>query len=137
MRYAFVIAAITFSIAQNSHGQEIVVFGDSMTDVGNAFALNGNPPSPPYSDGRFSNGITWVEVLADHLMVTRPKASTAGGTNFAYGGASAGSTRFGGGIVDIDQQVLHYLRNDEPRPDQLFALWGGGNDFNYYIRRLD
>src|SRR4051812_18671090 len=52
--------------------QAIVVFGDSLSDTGNA--------------GRFSNGPVWVEALARGLnLPLRP--SQAGGTNFAVGGA--------------------------------------------------
>ena len=50
----------------------IVVFGDSLSDTGNA--------------GRFSNGPVWVEQLAARLEVAlRP--TQAGGLNFAVGGA--------------------------------------------------
>jgi hypothetical protein len=50
----------------------IVVFGDSLSDTGNA--------------GRFSNGPVWVEQLAARLEVAlRP--TQAGGLNFAIGGA--------------------------------------------------
>ncbi|MHC4946335.1 MAG: hypothetical protein ACYTG7_25250, partial [Planctomycetota bacterium] len=38
-------------------------FGDSLTDTGNTFALTGGsfPLSPPYFDGRFSDGPVWIE----------------------------------------------------------------------------
>jgi len=70
--------------------KRIVVFGDSLSDSGNVFALNGGVfvapptygmdgvdglgipevfsliPDNPYSTGRFSNGHrTWIEILAD------------------------------------------------------------------------
>ncbi|NEP43369.1 MAG: hypothetical protein F6K35_30750, partial [Okeania sp. SIO2H7] len=37
---------------------DIYLFGDSFVDIGNAFSLSGGtiPPSPPYFEGRFSNG---------------------------------------------------------------------------------
>jgi phospholipase/lecithinase/hemolysin len=52
---------------------EIFVFGDSLSDTGNSFAvtteLTGGlfsiPPSPPYSNGRASNGALALEILAD------------------------------------------------------------------------
>ncbi|KAJ1973655.1 hypothetical protein H4R35_004002 [Dimargaris xerosporica] len=51
----------------------IFVFGDSLSDTGNAFAVNGmiNPDPQYYHDaekthfGRFSNGKIWVDHLAD------------------------------------------------------------------------
>ena len=48
---------------------QIIVFGDSVTDSGNVWELTDRkePASPPYFEGRFSNGPVWVEYLADHL----------------------------------------------------------------------
>jgi phospholipase/lecithinase/hemolysin len=45
---------------------KIVVFGDGLSDGGFFGRLTGNryPPSPPFSGGRWTNGSTWVEVLA-------------------------------------------------------------------------
>lgn len=62
----------------------IYVFGDSFSDEGNIFKYTGGsiPPSPPYFQGHFSNGLVWVEYLANKLGTTS--------TNFAYGGFSTG-----------------------------------------------
>src|SRR3989442_9660381 len=58
--------------------QRFVVFGDSLSDPGNAFVLAGGVavppfsliPNPPYAPGglHFSDGATWVEPLSllDH-----------------------------------------------------------------------
>ncbi len=61
----------------------LLVFGDSLSDNGNYFALTGGqyPPSPPYYQGRFSNGPVWPEVTADLADVPLK--------DFAYGGATA------------------------------------------------
>ena len=48
--------------------EHLVVFGDSLSDTGNA--------------GRFSNGPVWVEYLADRLGLTL-SPSQRGGSNFA------------------------------------------------------
>ena len=47
----------------------MVVFGDSLSDSGNLFTFTGEavPASPPYFEGRFSNGPVWVEDLLDRL----------------------------------------------------------------------
>ena len=68
----------------------LVVFGDSLSDAGNAFALSGGlfPPSPPYAE-RFSNGPVAAEYLAGHLGVPLTRSS-AGGTDFAVAGATTG-----------------------------------------------
>ncbi len=52
--------------------EHLVVFGDSLSDTGNA--------------GRFSNGPVWVEHLADRLGL-KLSPSQRGGSNFAVGGA--------------------------------------------------
>src|SRR3954447_10512298 len=52
--------------------EHLVVFGDSLSDTGNA--------------GRFSNGPVWVEYLADRLGL-KLSPSQRGGSNFAGRGA--------------------------------------------------
>ena len=58
----------------------LYVFGDSLSDSGNTFNITkaGNqlnptisiiPQSPPYFQGRFSNGPIWVDYLADALEI--------------------------------------------------------------------
>jgi phospholipase/lecithinase/hemolysin len=66
----------------------IYVIGDSLSDQGNAFALTGGFPPPPYAE-RASNGPVAVERLAADLGVAlRP--SELGGTNYAVVGATTG-----------------------------------------------
>ena len=73
--------------------REVVVFGDSLSDSGNVFVATeavlaeAIPVSPPYFQGRFSNGPVWVDILAEKLgLQLRPFLQ--GGTNFAFGGAA-------------------------------------------------
>jgi phospholipase/lecithinase/hemolysin len=66
---------------------EVFVFGDSLSDAGNAWALTGGfPPSPPYA-GRFSNGPTAAEQLAAAYGIDL-QPSVQGGSNYAVGGAA-------------------------------------------------
>jgi phospholipase/lecithinase/hemolysin len=48
------------------HYDAIYVFGDSYCDVGNIYIATAHaiPLSPPYYQGRFSNGPIWVEHVA-------------------------------------------------------------------------
>lgn len=64
----------------------LVVFGDSYSDNGNTYRLTRNllPSSPPYYEGRFTNGLMWNEYFV------RPKNSETQGSkvvlsNYAYG----------------------------------------------------
>ena len=54
------ITALVLGSAAQANGQapfdELIVFGDSLSDTGNVFISFGAPPSPPYFNGRFSNG---------------------------------------------------------------------------------
>lgn len=125
----------------------IVVFGDSLSDQGNAHLATGGFPPLPYAQ-RASNGPVAVEYLAGALGVTLTPA-VAGGTNFAFVGAATGPVTFTGIPVSTDNfaavaygqpaldgtgianQVLTYLSGGPVTdPDgTLFVVWGGPNDF--------
>jgi phospholipase/lecithinase/hemolysin len=101
---------------------EIVVFGDSLSDNGNLVFIEDQPEPDPelYYQGRFSNGPVWVEYLADARHLNVPL------TDRALGGAQSD------GFVPpgVIQQVITYVTtNDVPSPDTLFILWIGGNDY--------
>jgi len=103
---------------------QIYVFSDSSADSGNVFNVTsaanslGFPvpitPSPPYVEGRFSNGYNWIDILTSELGVdlipsteltvgepiipsTPPAvsfnfggATATNSVNFAFGGAKTG-----------------------------------------------
>ncbi|MEW5857584.1 MAG: SGNH/GDSL hydrolase family protein [Cyanobacteriota bacterium] len=109
--------------AQNLN--QIYVFGDSLSDVGNVLeATNGQyPPSPPYFQGRYSNGPVWADYLASKLKL---KSSTE--TNFAYGGATTGNSRqiTPGLLAQIESfKATHSSAN----PKALYVVWAGANDY--------
>ena len=105
------------------------VFGDSLSDVGNAWraTLRLIPESPPYYRGRFSNGPVWAEYLA-----SRFRKSGLSSANHAWGGAKARTDR--DGIPDLSIQVGRYLAIDEERIGSrpLAAIWAGGNDVLFH-----
>jgi phospholipase/lecithinase/hemolysin len=95
------IPFVLLALASPAHAQPYVpytmqiVFGDSLSDGGNAYnkfpAFN-FPPSPPYNQ-RATNGLTGVEYLSrDYLGETlKPSLPAAGGgNNYAYIGAATG-----------------------------------------------
>ena len=136
---AFVLALISATHATSCPATEfsgIVAFGSSLTDGGNVFIASPPffegkhvPPSPPYHEGRFSNGPNYVDVLAELLDVPPLGASLNGGTNYAYGAATSGWNVLDPRVVQVDEQVSEYLAENKPRPDQLF-VFGAINDFN-------
>jgi phospholipase/lecithinase/hemolysin len=123
----------------------LVVFGDSLSDAGNATATTGGvfPPSPPYA-GPFSNGPTAAQYLAQTLGVTVQlgwPAATGTSNNFAFGGARNGTGNYNFEIgsvplpviaqTGIQRQVERYASVNPlvPSPaDTLFMVWGGPND---------
>jgi phospholipase/lecithinase/hemolysin len=113
---------------------QIVAFGDSLTDEGNVFlGTNGTfPASPPYYQGRFSNGPVWLEDLASLLSLPNPMPSLAGGTDYAFGGAETHSASglSSQGTPNLDTQIGMYLAGHHSfNSGQLIAVWGGANDF--------
>jgi len=115
------------------------VFGDSLSDPGNLYALTGFfPPSPPYAQ-RNSNGPVWAEYLAEDLGVVVD--------NRAVGGAFTGVYLIGGVSVSNFNNVqydffpfllpgvaeeIDSLLEDYPgrlNPDALYVVWAGPNDF--------
>jgi outer membrane lipase/esterase len=137
---AFALAAVALASfpAAASPYTSMVVFGDSLSDSGNdALALGGSTtqtitgntyiPSAPYAPGTtFSNGPVWASDVASALGVPL-LPSLAGGTNYAYGGATTGGP---GPIPNLLVQANQYLTttHNVASPNALYVIEGGGND---------
>ena len=133
MRPGIGIAVALWLLGAASGGasaQNLVVFGDSLSDGGNNFVLrNGDSPRPPYAE-RSSNGPVWVEQLAPLIGASVPQASRRGGTNYAYGGATSGPTVvYRDTPSDGPGQLAEYLART-PRADAnaIHVVWIGAND---------
>ena len=115
----------------------LFVFGDSLSDTGNAFLATGEIqevpfggllPNNAYSSGRFSNGPVWVEYLADDMGLSA-EPFLGGGTNFAFGGALTGpqpTLPESASPSLIEQLGLSQI--GDVSPDALYIVYGGGND---------
>jgi phospholipase/lecithinase/hemolysin len=110
----------------------VYAFGDSLSDAGNdSFASLGVVPvSPPYSDGRFTNGNVWVQDLAQTLGLPPVTPSLAGGTDYAYGAAETGETAIHTvNPTDLPSQLAQFIANvPDPSPTALYTVWAGSND---------
>ncbi|RZJ32097.1 MAG: autotransporter domain-containing protein [Brevundimonas sp.] len=86
---ALAVAAVgaTASAASAQTYNRLVVFGDSLSDNGNLYAVSGQPTSPPYYMGRFSNGPVFTELLGFNAGRYTAGAPVTGSVNYAFGGA--------------------------------------------------
>ena len=130
---AFLLTSALFlQAAQAAPFTSLVIFGDSLSDVGNIASSSFDIyPGKYYYEDRFSNGAVWVETLAASLGLPATQRSTAGGDNFAYGGAQTSGTGGIEGIAirDVDEQVTQYLGARTVDPTALYVVFAGSNDF--------
>jgi phospholipase/lecithinase/hemolysin len=115
----------------------IYAFGDSLSDVGNAFiATSGAEPGAPYVNGQFSNGPVWVQDLAGGLGLAPLAPSLAGGTDYAFGTGETGPAAFDTSIPAADLagptgQVAQFLTTHPTAdPNALYTIWIGSNDLS-------
>jgi phospholipase/lecithinase/hemolysin len=132
---SLIVLSFGYGAAHAGPFTSLVVFGDSLSDVGNVFIATGGamPPSPPYAPGRFSNGPIWIDDLAAGLGLASPNpALLPGGTDFAFGGAESGSGFTAAGVPNLETQVGAYLSSlagGAADPGALYVLWAGSNDY--------
>jgi phospholipase/lecithinase/hemolysin len=142
---AFALVAPEWAAAQAPF-KRIVVFGTSLSDPGNAFALAGGTntppdydndpflvPNTPYARGghHFSNGATWVEQLARPMGLAGSVGAAFRGSgaasNYAVGGARA---RESGDSPTLSVQVGAFLQDfgGAAPGNALYVVEMGGND---------
>ena len=151
-RVVLIVVACVITLASTgavaaSQSRRLVVFGDSLTDPGNAFVVLHQVsvppyqliPDAPYARGglHFSNGPTWIEQLAKEqrwrgacaaLLVPRVCS------NYAVGGARARA----GAAFDLSSQIDDFLGDvSGAAPAQaLYLVHIGGNDLRDAIEAL-
>lgn len=131
-RFALCVALFASSVIASPSYTALVVTGDSLSDVGNAFlASGGTIPDPHfYWNGRASNGPVWVEHLAELLNVAAQSPGALPGTsgsNFAfYGAQSTGPVSQSPPPMSV--QLTLSLLAHAPAPTDLYVLWGGTDD---------
>jgi len=120
---------------------QMIIFGDSLSDNGNVYiATGGTTPAPPaYTAGRFTNGpgVTpttaytgvWNEQLAAELGLPVAQPYLAGGTNYAFGGADTTAGLSPVGTPGLGIQISTFLSaQPSPPPNALYVVEGGNND---------
>jgi len=134
---------------------KMYVFGDSLSDSGNAYNIvqndSGQVFPPPPNNQRNSNGLVAVEYLAQNLGLPLQPSYT-GGTNYAVSGAMTGlrsdgtvntenyayaayGGAFGTSALQFGTSLLSQISQfslSAPSVDPssaLFVVWAGANDF--------
>ena len=108
----------------------VVVFGDSLSDSGNAAAASGQP-LPPGTSFTTNPDPVWAEIIAGAFGASGQN-SLAGGPNYAFGGACmnpATPCDFDD-VRTVKEQIGQHLDTPSGRldPNALYTIWGGLND---------
>lgn len=143
-------SAIWFSALSSSAAtiNQLVTFGDSLSDNGNAaFALGGTvagnyapnaftdgPNTTPATSGPFG---LWIDQFAAKLGVPDPQPFVIGGTNYAVASAKTGHNPAFSvppfpptAVPYTADQVALYLSSFVPSATSLYTFWAGANDIN-------
>ena len=127
---AAMLFAVNAQAADNPPFDNIVVFGDSLSDAGQFFSTSLNS----YSKFTTNPGNVAVQyIAAGYGFNLQP--SRVGGSDYAFGGAGVVTDDDGPdpSIPTLTQQVNGYLANGtKADPRSLYMVWGGANDIFYH-----
>ncbi len=125
------VLVLTLGLAGNASAQSfsnVVVFGDSLSDSGNAATGSGLPPGTSFTT---NPDPVWAEIVAEAFGASGLN-SRAGGPNYAFAGACMNPA------TPCDQDLsptvteqigMHLgLRGGSLDQNALYAIWGGLND---------
>lgn len=130
-------AAATTSTTHAGLFDNMVVFGDSLSDDGNISLSQGLP----IFRWTTNPGQTGLENIGD-FFGTPMTPALAGGTDFAFGGAGIVNNSPGvpSSVPLLPAQLGMYLQatGGKADPNTLYAVWGGANDifYNAYVASL-
>lgn len=116
-------------MAKASAYENLIIFGDSLSDTGNLASVSVDFPFPFYQN-RISNGPIIVDFLAAEMgldaLASEHLSVNSSGTNFAIAGANI----VGDDIEDLSPQVSAFLQanNGNANRKDLFFIMMGGND---------
>lgn len=134
-RIRILAGALALAIAGNAAAAQfdnVVVFGDSLSDNGNISLAQ----QLPFAPSRFTTnpGLVAIEHVADYYGITLTPSLT-GGTDFAFGGAGVINNSPGTPSIvpTLPVQLQAYLSatGGKADPNALYSVWGGANDLFY------
>lgn len=137
--FLMLLALIFSGFSSAATLKNIVVFGDSLSDNGNLYEYMQHqiPQSPPYYEGRFSNGPIWVERLAEMYF---PGQGNTHLMDYAFGGAGISENPEDDDVLfTLKREIDSYLlaHQDKADSDSLFVVWIGANNYLGLIEDID
>jgi outer membrane lipase/esterase len=127
---ALVLGCAGVAHAGSAPFDNVVVFGDSLSDTGQFFSTSLND----YTKFTVNPGKVAVQIVANNYGFDL-QPSRAGGSDYAFGGAGVVTDDDGAdpSIPTVTQQVTGYLANGaKADPHSLYMVWGGANDIFYH-----
>ncbi len=134
---------------------KLYVFGDSLSDTGNAFQLSqGVLATAPNWQGRFCDGLVWIDRLVERMGTDAGQtlihhedgfASLHNSLNFAVGGATTGMANLFPLVMPhlpnlpgVATQVEQYLSLAQGQADAnaLYVLWAGAADYAPFVNGI-
>lgn len=135
----FLVIALNFFYPHTLYATEvnpyknIVYFGDSLSDNGNLYYYDWGflPKSPPYFNGRFTNGHVWTDHVSKYFYekhFTNSVNYAFGGETVLYHGPMSGYLPY-----NLSWSVTSYLLRTmlSDRTESLIVIWIGANDYLY------
>lgn len=134
MKYLMSVLILLASLsgfASSDPIHQVVVFGDSLSDNGNLYEYMDHqlPMSPPYYQGRFTNGPVWIELLMDKLYPVNGQSHLL---DYAFGGAGISLEEHSDdGEFSLNNQIQSYLDSNQQLAlsDSLYVVWIGANNY--------
>lgn len=143
---SFILLVFTPCEGATAPFDEIIAFGDSLSDVGNVAGVTVAGRSPViygyYEESHFSDDILWIERLASYWELP-PRSTGRGmsntlpsvpdGNTWAWGGSEAGSglVQFPGitePIPNLLSEIDQYLEYNTPNGKILYSIWAGADN---------
>lgn len=139
-----VFCLLPAAVPADTNYDRLVVFGDSLSDPGNAYVLTGTALKPPYTalipdypyargGHHLSDGATWIERLAKKMKLRKsagPALRVPGKfSNYAVDRSRACTDSPSPSYIDLTTQVGMFLTQFDAASDRsLYVVFAGGND---------